>query len=172
MISPVGLMKYNPEIHCRRSIRLKAYDYSSPGAYFVTICTYNKSLFFENPDLAKITWEIWDTIPQHHPTVRIDEFVVMPNHVHGIMWLSNARRGRMHPALIKDAVSVPEGIMHGAPTVTNQTSLPTIVQNFKAEVTRRIRRNTQIYFAWQRNYYERVIRNEIELNQIRQIYSM
>ena len=161
-------MKYNPEIHRRRSIRLKAYDYSSPGAYFVTICTYNKNLFFEDHELAKIAREVWDTIPQHHPTVHIDEFVVMPNHVHGILWLSNVRRGRMHPALSKDAVSLPEGAMHGAPTVTNRRSLSTIIQNFKAEVKRRIRRNTQVYFAWQRNYYERVIRNEIELNQVRQ----
>ncbi|MBI5378829.1 MAG: transposase [Nitrospirae bacterium] len=78
------------------------------------------------------------------------------------------RRGRMYPDLSKDVVSIQQGAMHGAPTVMNRTSLSMIVQNYKAEVTRRIRRNTQVYFTWQRNYYERVIRNEIELNQVRQ----
>ena len=167
-------MKFNPDIHHRRSVRLKGFDYARPGAYFVTICTYKKEMYFEDSRLAQIARLVWDTIPDHHPIVRIDEFVVMPNHVHGIIWLSDGRRGRIYPAQITptgqdpvyDAVNL--GGTHPAPTKIKRTSLPVVVQNFKAEVTRQIRNRTRTYFAWQRNYHEHVVRTEDELNRIRQ----
>jgi len=161
-------MKYNPEIHHRRSIRLKGFDYSQAGAYFVTICTYRKEMYLRDPALVKLVQQVWDTIPQHHSAVRTDEFVVMPNHVHGILLL-DVRRGRMHPALDRGAIHVSTtlGGIYPAPTKIKRAPLPIVVQNFKAEVTRQIRRTTQIYFAWQRNYFEHVIRNEDELYRVR-----
>ena len=90
-------MAFNPEIHHRRSIRIPKYDYSHPGAYFVTVCTYRRELYFANPRLAEIAREVWDLIPIHHSTARTDEFVVLPNHIHGILWLTGDRRGRIYP---------------------------------------------------------------------------
>ncbi len=88
-------MTYDSNRHNRQSIRLKDYDYTQPGAYFVTICTVNRiHLFGEivddemvlNPagEMVKV---IWDEIPQHYPNVKIDAFVIMPNHIHGIIIL-------------------------------------------------------------------------------------
>ena len=86
-------MIYNPDIHHRRSIRLKGYDYSQIGAYFITICTQNREcLFGEIVDgamvlnlVGEIIQEQWCTIPQRYAQVKSDEFVVMPNHIHGII---------------------------------------------------------------------------------------
>ena len=147
-------MTFNPEIHHRRSIRLPHYDYSRSGAYFVTVCTYRKELYFADSRLAKIVQEVWDQIPVHHSTVHTDKFVVMPNHIHGILWLTDGRRGRIYPARNM------KGAMYGAPTKAI-TPLSVVVQNFK------VRRTSDTYFAWQRNYYEHIIRDEHELNQIR-----
>ncbi|PCH76577.1 MAG: hypothetical protein COB98_05855 [Flavobacteriaceae bacterium] len=86
-------MKYNPEKHHRRSIRLKGYDYASAGLYFITICTQNYAhLFGEIKNgamiqnrLAAIITESWDAIPHHFPNTKNHEFIMMPNHIHGII---------------------------------------------------------------------------------------
>ena len=86
-------MKYNLVIHHRRSIRLQGYDYSLLGAYFVTICTQNRvCLFGEIADgkivlnnAGKIAKQCWLEIPNHFPNVSLDQYVIMPNHVHGII---------------------------------------------------------------------------------------
>ena len=86
-------MKYNPENHRRRSIRLQGYDYSQPGWYFVTIVTHDRQNLFgriENGkmilnDGGKIVRKCWLEIPDHYPNVNLDEFIVMPNHIHGII---------------------------------------------------------------------------------------
>src|SRR3990172_7919431 len=95
-------MKYNPDIHHRRSIRLKGYDYSRNGAYFVTICTQNKEClfgeildggkgkrFFAPTKGGEIAQQCWREIPMHYPNIVLDEFVIMPNHVHGIVMIEN-----------------------------------------------------------------------------------
>ena len=87
--------RYDPKRHHRRSIRLKGYDYTQPGAYFVTTCTHNREpLFGRVVDgemvlnaLGEIVWACWREIPIHFPHVELDAFVVMPNHVHGIIWI-------------------------------------------------------------------------------------
>ncbi|MGI0487253.1 transposase [Pantanalinema rosaneae CENA516] len=94
-------MKYNPDNHHRRSIRLKGYDYSSPGAYFITICTHQRQcLFGEIVDgemrlnrLGQIARSQWLKIPHHHTQVELDAWVIMPNHIHGILILNNPGRG-------------------------------------------------------------------------------
>jgi putative transposase len=91
-------MSYNPEIHDRRSIRLQGYDYSQSGAYFVTICTFQRQHLFgavNNGEMqlnvtGQIVSAIWQKIPQHFPSVEIDEVILMPDHLHGII----PRRGR------------------------------------------------------------------------------
>jgi REP element-mobilizing transposase RayT len=90
-------MKYNPDIHHRRSIRLKGYDYSQAGAYFVTIVTYKRQFLFGEivngkiklNDGGKIAEQCWNDIPKHFPNAIMDEFVIMPNHIHGIIILND-----------------------------------------------------------------------------------
>ena len=86
-------MPYNPKNHRRRSIRLPNYDYSRPGAYFVTICVQGRACLFGDVvdgemrlnDFGRVTYDCWNDIPKHFPHVQLDAFVIMPNHVHGIV---------------------------------------------------------------------------------------
>ena len=71
----------------RRSIRLKGYDYSRPGAYFVTICLYGREPYLQMPAVRTIVEEVWNALPQRFSTIALDEFLVMPDHVHFILWL-------------------------------------------------------------------------------------
>jgi putative transposase len=81
------MTRYDPDRHHRRSIRLKGYDYSSPGAYFVTICTRGRECVLDDPVVTGIITDVWHALPGWFPTIVLDEFVVMPNHVHLIVWL-------------------------------------------------------------------------------------
>jgi len=157
-------MGYTPEKHHRRSIRLRGWDYASPGAHFVTICTHNGECLFEDPVLRRVVETTWRRIPRHFPHVRLDEFVVMPNHVHGIIWIVDKPVG---------AQGV--GAQHAAPLHTGHInvapgSLGAIVRSFKSAVTKRINeiQNTAGTPVWQRNYYEHIVRNEDELGRIRE----
>ncbi len=96
-------MKYDPAIHRHRSIRLQRYDYSQAGAYFVTICTQNRECLFGEivngemrlKDAGKMIQAVWDEIPAYYPGIDIDSFIVMPNHIHGIVVIVGAApRGR------------------------------------------------------------------------------
>src|SRR4030042_2381138 len=79
-------MKYNPDIYHRKSIRLKGYDYSREGAYFITICTRNRELYFERyPRLKEITKKQWQKLTGRYSYLMLDEFIIMPNHIHGII---------------------------------------------------------------------------------------
>ena len=175
-------MKYNPDKHHRRSIRLKNYDYSQSGAYIITICTQHKECLFGDVvdgdmvlnEYGRIVESEWLKTPHVRPYVELDVFVVMPNHFHGILFI------------IKDEVSQMSdntnsahgrGMMHHAPTTNKREfskpiahSLPTIVGGFKAAVTRQINRlrNTPGGTLWQPNYYETIIRSEYMLNTRRQ----
>ncbi|MEO8149597.1 MAG: transposase [Bacteroidia bacterium] len=101
-------MKYNPQTHHRKSIRLKGYDYSQEGLYFVTICCYNMQCLFGTisndemlfNDAGKIAEECWFEIPQHFPNVILHEHVIMPNHVHGIIEIANTTT-----VLVNDEIS-------------------------------------------------------------------
>ena len=151
----------------RRSIRLKGYDYSQVGAYFITICTRDRACFLGNvvdgqmyPNgVGQIAGQCWEEIPNHFPYARLDVFTVMPNHLHGIVVIAGRDVGARH------AVPLPERF--GKPI---SGSIPTIIRSFKSAATQRIhkRENTLGMSIWQRNYYEHVIRNEESLNRIRQ----
>jgi REP element-mobilizing transposase RayT len=173
-------MKYNPDIHHRRSIRLKGYDYSRAGMYFVTICAQDRKCFFgsisgEKMSLNKagrLIQEIWDAIPEHYSGVTVDEFVVMPNHVHGIIVIS--------PMDIKQSLEIrePQGNGIGQPQGVAPTiylSLPDVVHRFKTLTTKQYADGVRQH-EWpqvpgklrQRNYWEHIVRNESELTSIRE----
>ena len=77
--------------HHRKSLRLKDYDYSRSGAYFITICTKNRELCFEKlPDLQSVVFFQWNALEVRFPAIQLDEFVVMPNHIHGIIFIVGA----------------------------------------------------------------------------------
>jgi REP-associated tyrosine transposase len=149
--------KFDPQKHHRRSIRLQGYDYSQAGAYYVTIVTYQRDCLFGeimnegtvSSDFGKIADECWQAIPDHFPNVDLGAYVVMPNHVHGIIII---RRGTIYRA--------PTVEQFGRPT---QGSLPTIIRTYKAAVTRCIARKHNATGIWQRNYYEHIIRDEKDL---------
>jgi REP element-mobilizing transposase RayT len=148
-------MAYDPGQHHRRSIRLKDYDYGTPGFYFVTICTHNRECTLGRIDsggvelnwLGRIVQSEWANLSSRFPAVTLDSIVVMPNHVHMIL-------------TIVDPV--------GAQFIAPRPDLGEIVRSIKAVTTRLIRAQGSTGFRWQRNYYEHVVRNEQELNAIRQ----
>lgn len=160
--------KYNPDKHHRRSIRLKGYDYSQAGAYFVTICTKNRQCLFGNVvngemifnDAGQIARKCWLEIPDHYPNAILDEFVIMPNHIHGII-IINVGANNNSPLQNHSAVQ-------SSPFQSPSKTIGSIIRGFKIGVTKWFRQNTDVYDVWQRNYYEHIIRNDDELNTIRQ----
>jgi REP element-mobilizing transposase RayT len=171
----------------RRSIRLGGYDYASEGAYFVTICTQDRACVFgtigdgviQANDAGRMVERWWNELPRAFADIETDAFVVMPNHVHGVVVLVGA-----------DQRVCPDGdATHGAddrvdrgghigPPLRNRpprrASLPRIVQWFKTMTTneyiRGVRNRAWPAFRgrlWQRNYYESIIRDEDSLNRVR-----
>ena len=158
-------MKYNPDIHHRRSVRLRGFNSARPGAYFVTICTRDRELLFENPAFKAIVNDEWFRTPVVRPYIQLDEFICMPNHIHGIISIDEPVGARRRLARNKRATH------RVAPTRTMQSnSLGAVIGQFKSLTTKGINqlRKTTGMSVWQRNYYERVIRSEDELNRIRQ----
>jgi putative transposase len=171
-------MPYNPNLHHRRSIRLKNYDYTQAGAYFITICIHQRQCRLGQiqqqimtPTIdGTIVAQIWQRIPQHFANARLDEFVVMPNHIHGILWLGDNPVGAKHSgekSLVTPRIDSPNA--SPPPHGTNPGSINAIVQNFKSISTRKINQihKTPGSRIWQRDYYEHIIRNEIALDRIR-----
>ena len=161
-------MPYDPNRHHRRSIRLKGYDYSQAGAYFITLCTQDRACLFGRVmngemrlnDAGRMVLAEWNRLPERFPQVVLDAFVVMPNHVHGILVITD-------PAPTVGATVGATLVV--APTVGN------IIGAFKSRVTveyiRGVKTSGWPPFRgrlWQRNYYEHIIRNERALNAIRQ----
>ncbi len=178
-------MGYDADRHQRRSIRLAGYDYGSAGVYFVTICTYQRDLLFEDVVLRRVAETMWQRIPRHFPNVQLDGWVVMPNHVHGIVVIvDDPGRGEASQVIGSRAEFVPSDAIRFAnetvsgdasplrqrPTGAQAGSLGAIVGNFKSVTARRINRlrRTPGVPVWQRNYYEHVVRDERALNAIRQ----
>jgi REP element-mobilizing transposase RayT len=147
-------MSYNPDIHHRQSIRLKHYNYGQSGSYFITICTQNRICFFGdiidgqmhlNP-AGLVVDKIWHELPNQFMSISIDVFVLMPNHLHGLINIDHK----------------------------SDKSLHQIIQYFKAISTSQYsfgvkQLNWEPYPGklWQRNYYEHIVRNENSLNEIR-----
>jgi len=169
-------MPYDPKRRNRRSIRLPDYDYSQPGAYFVTACTHNRVCLFgqvigggmQLNSYGRIVTEEWHRTERIHNHVALDASVVMPNHVHGSIGIT--------VDLDDDGSNDRRDTARRVPTRTNRRfgqprpgSLPTIVRGFKGAATCRInrRRGTPGEPVWQRNYYEHIVRDRRELERIR-----
>jgi putative transposase len=156
-------MKYNPKTHHRRSIRLQQYDYSQEGMYYVTICIEDRECLLGEvaggeiilSAFGEVVREEWIRTTLLRREVILDEFVIMPNHFHGIIFL---RWGTSRRAPTREAF--------GKPT---KDSIPTIIRLFKSSVTKRVNelRGTPGNSFWQRGYYEHVIRDGKDLDRIR-----
>jgi len=152
-------MKFNPDIHHRKSIRLRGYDYSQAGLYFITICTHERLPLFGKIDDGKmvtndaglVAKKCWQEIPDHFPQIILDGFVVMPNHIHGIIEI----RDTVGAKNLLPLQNVETAMKHG----TSKT-VGSIVRGFKIGVTKWFREHTDIHQVWQRNYHEHIIRNE------------
>ncbi len=154
--------------HKRKSTRLQGYDYAQEGAYFVTICTYrNQSLFGDISNdgemllntVGCIAFEEWEHTEAVRENVILDEFMIMPNHIHGIVIITSESARvcqRQTPTKSKFGQPVPN-------------ALGTIMGQFKAIVTKRINKlyETSNTPVWQKNYHDHIIRNELSLNRIR-----
>lgn len=209
----MSVKRYNPEIHHRRTIRLKGYDYSTEGMYFVTACTQGYENLFGGitdnrmrlNDAGRMVEKVWLTLPERFPMVTMDEYVVMPNHFHGIIIIVNEIgsdpvgallaapstkappvAGYDEPDEIKEAKNwekkkgaassvekkgAASGVeKKGAASGARTTTLGQIMRVFKSisaiEINRILDRGGMP--VWHRNYYERIIRDERELDNIRE----
>ncbi|GMT42253.1 MAG: hypothetical protein IEMM0002_0664 [bacterium] len=159
----------------QRSIRIKRYDYSRAGAYFVTICTQNRECLFGDVvdgemvlnDAGRIVDDEWEKSADIRDEIELDEFVIMPNHFHGVVCIHDDGRGTARRARGSTARRAPTGERFGKPV---PGSLPTIIRSFKSAVTKRINEMHRApgVTLWQRGFYEHVIRNERELTRVRQ----
>jgi REP element-mobilizing transposase RayT len=133
----------------RKSPRLQGYDYSAAGAYFVTICTHQRQPLFGRVEAGAMQLSAagavaavcWDAIQEHYRAVELDAFVVMPNHVHGILVLSGN-------------------------TNTFKTILGRVINGYKGAVTARLRQEQPDLVVWQGRYHDHIIRDEKSLNRI------
>ena len=186
-------MGFKRDRHHRRSIRLKGYDYTSPGAYFITICTYQRQCLFGeiiNGEMqlnkcGQIAAECWNEIPNHFRQTKLDNYVIMPNHIHGILVITDTpRRGMAMPCPYDRprphgrgmALPCPYGRQQDTqPLIKRQfgkpiaQSIPTIIGSFKSAVTKRINivRHAKGTPVWQRNYYDHIIRDDASMQHIR-----
>jgi len=164
----------------RRSGRLKGFDYTTPGLYFVTICTRERAGVLGDlhagsivlSPIGEIVRQTWAEIPGHFPNVDLDEYVVMPNHLHGLLCIVDVTVGAQHPApAVLGRCAAPLRQPPQRPTRPRVIpgSLGAIVRTFKSASTRRanLRSGTPGASFWQRNYYEHVIRDEEGLNHVR-----
>ncbi|WP_019504434.1 transposase [Pleurocapsa sp. PCC 7319] len=161
-------MKYDSTRHHRRSIRLKGYDYSQAGFYFVTICCYQRQCLFGDivnglmqlNQYGEIVAETYQSLSFRYSYINLDEWIIMPNHFHGIIVLTDK------PC---------RGVSRNAPTPPinskpKRKPLGRLIGAFKTVSTKKINliRNAPGSSVWQRNYYEHIIRNQKSLNNIRQ----
>lgn len=159
----------------RRSIRLRDYDYSSPGEYFITICTQNRECLFGEVvdgemvlnEFGKIAHDEWLQTEKLRNNVELDVFVIMPNHMHAIFGITAAIKKFRQPTV---------GAYRHTPLHETDSKFKSpsktvgaIVRGYKSTVTKQINqfRKTPGQRVWQRNYYEHIIRNKKSLNRIR-----
>jgi REP element-mobilizing transposase RayT len=167
LLRPLGLLMMDETPKNRRSIRLKGFDYSLPGAYFLTICTHRRERILASVVDRKIQLSpagavvrsAWLELPRRFPTVMLQDFVVMPNHLHAIVAFAHLQH------------ATKKGAASSAPTTETPSPpyLGKIIRAFKSlsaiEVNRILGRKNRA--VWQRNYYEHIIRTAREYDEIR-----
>ncbi len=168
-------MGYDPEKHHRRTTRLKGYDYSQPGYYYVTLCIHERKKLFGDvidgemrlSDCGQVAYSIWSALPQRFPGIEIDQFVIMPNHLQGIIVLSG---GTTHIGESRDETPRGEAVKHPMPMPMSgpAPTLGQIIRNFKALTSYSLHKAGYAAFAWQERYNEHVVRNPPDLKRIRE----
>ena len=143
------------ELPKRKNTRLKGFDYSESNYYFITICLKNRKEFFSNvvnselilTEFGKILDEVWNSLPKYY-NVELDYYIIMPDHFHAVIILDNSLMNK---------------------SSNKSTDLSLVIGKFKSFSTRKIRKRMKIAekFEWQKSFYDRIIRNEIELYNIR-----
>ena len=167
MWESVGMSeRYNPGRYRRRSIRLRDYNYSSAGAYFLTLCAYNREMLFGEMSEGEMTLHCagrivadeWRRSAKVRAEIELDEWIVMPNHLHGIVIITGGGLGMRR------------GDRPVAPTGPKPKSIGALIAGFKSATTKRINamRGTPGSLVWQRGYYDHVVRGEAPLKRIRQ----
>ncbi len=190
-------MKDNSKKHQRKSIRLSEYDYSFSNWYYTTICTHGRKNLFGKinndkmilNELGDVVEEEWVRTKEIRKNVDLDFYVIMPNHLHGIIIIEQSIEGAGATRRIEPKDLQSRGELNSpnkddsrriqyAPTKNNfkspSHSLGAIVRGFKSSVTKRLREisgNSEL-MIWQRNYYEHIIRNEIDLQNIREYITL
>ena len=177
-------MKFNPEIQRRRSVRLRERDYSAAGKYFLTICTRSRELILgiiENTNIILspigiIAERYWKNIPRHFPNVRLDEYCIMPNHIHGILIIEDMADvgvqyeipvNHIEPLPSSEPLHSVESHLHSFQHMVPK-SIGSIIRAYKTAVTKRCKENGFDQFIWQRNFYDRIIRDDGELRRIQE----
>ncbi|MEO6903836.1 MAG: transposase [Bacteroidia bacterium] len=173
-------MNYNSQIHHRRSIRLKGYDYSRAGLYFITICCNDRKCLFgeiRNRQMilnkyGTIAYNEWIKTSEIRNNIELDEFIIMPNHIHGIIILNNNGRGELHSPNNPTTNNINEihspnnnltNIIQGecnSPLRSPSNTIGAIVRGYKSSVTKQLNLLNIGCVVWQRNYYEIIIRDE------------
>ena len=152
--------------------RLQNYDYSSNGYYFITICTKDKENYFGEvvddkmklSEIGNLVNKYWFEVPNHFPFIAMGEFVVMPNHIHGIVIIRN--NNYINNYIGRDVINHVSTWKNMAPM--GKHSLGEIIRWYKGIVTFNIRKLLQHNFSWQPRYYDHIIRNEQSLFSIRE----
>jgi REP element-mobilizing transposase RayT len=176
--------RYNPNIHHRKSIRLKGYDYAQAGLYFITICVQNRACLFGNihngemilNEYGQIAFDEWMKTPEIRPNVDLGEFIVMPNHIHIHSIIRLLGRGELHSPQETGINNMPQppqetginnmpqppdnGGVCKTPLRSPSQTVGAIVRGYKSSVTKRMGLLGFNGKLWQRNYYEHIIRNE------------
>lgn len=164
-------MRYDPDKHHRRSIRLKGYDYSRPGAYFITICTQQRECLFgevvdhamQHNDAGRMVERWWGELTKKFPSAVLDTSVVMPNHLHGILFLKSVTQTS------GETIGAGEKPSRGSPTLgTVLDWLKTMTTNEYIRGVRHLAWKSFPGRLWQRDYHDYVIRSEEELESIRE----
>ena len=186
----------NPSHLSRRSLRLPDWDYSQPGAYFITMVTYQREHLFgeiidgkmRRNDAGKILWEIWQSLPARYPNISLDEAIVMPNHFHGIVIIEenpvvaafdvaaihSLPVAAIHKLPLPDELprrnELPQSDKESYRLSRRRMLIPLVIGYLKMNSSKRINLllNSSGVPVWQRNYYERIVRNDRAYEAIRQ----
>ena len=161
------------------SARLKTWDYTRAGYYFITICTSHRACYFGEvndgkmilSDTGRLAYQFWAEIPKHFLSVSLDEFVIMPNHMHGILVLSPVETLQCNVSTVPDrnvSTATPQKNQQMARISPKPGSVSTIIRSYKSIVTRTVRQKYPgTEFGWQSRFYDRIVRTEAELTRLR-----
>lgn len=161
------------------SSRLKYWDYASEGYYFVTICTLNRGCFLGGiidgtlrlSEVGKMAEKYWREIPDHFENIRLDEFIIMPNHIHGIVVIENhLDNGRDVACNVSTTCNVSTNDKFMSRISPKSGSLGAIIRSYKSALTRWCREYNHD-FGWQARFYDHIIRDERSLDEIRKYIS-